>query len=140
MNMMVDKDTNVPSNDCISRQAARNAMRELYREDLERYGIEIPETFDASRAIEALNELPAAQPDLSSYSDKLWRAAYERGKAEAQPRRLRGRWVETERRGVLAGAKYYKCDKCAQPIVVVDSTPMAEGYNYCPRCGSQMED
>ena len=83
---------------------------------------------------------PSAQPDLSSYSDKLWRAAYERGKAEAQPRRLRGRWVETERRGVLAGAKYYKCDICAQPIVVVDSTPMNDGYNYCPRCGSQMEE
>ena len=117
MNMMVDKDTNVPSNDCISRQAARNAMRELYREDLERYGIEIQETFDASRAIEALNELPAVQP-----------------------RRLRGRWVETERRGVLAGAKYYKCDICAQAIVVVDSTPITDGYNYCPRCGSQMEE
>ena len=29
-------------------------------------------------------QLPSAQPDLSSYSDKLWRAAYERGKAEAQ--------------------------------------------------------
>ena len=58
----------------------------------------------------------------------------------AQPRRLRGRWVETERRGVLAGAKYYKCDICAQPIVVVDSTPITYGYNYCPRCGSQMEE
>lgn len=27
--------------------------------------------------------LPSAQPDLSDYSDKLWRAAYERGKKEA---------------------------------------------------------
>lgn len=27
---------------------------------------------------------PSAQPDLSSYSDKLWKNAYERGKAEAQ--------------------------------------------------------
>ena len=31
-----------------------------------------------------LERLPSAQPDLSSYSDKLWRNAYERGKAEAQ--------------------------------------------------------
>ena len=29
--------------------------------------------------------LPSAQPDLSGYSDRLWKAAYERGKAEAQP-------------------------------------------------------
>lgn len=35
-------------------------------------------------AIESLKALPPAQPDLSSYSDKLWRNAYERGKAEAQ--------------------------------------------------------
>ena len=33
-----------------------------------------------------VNELPSAQPDLSEYSDKLWKAAYERGKAEAQQR------------------------------------------------------
>lgn len=31
-----------------------------------------------------LTELPSAQPDLSGYSDRLWKAAYERGKAEAQ--------------------------------------------------------
>ena len=59
----------------------------------------------------------------------------------AQPQRLRGRWVETERRGFLAGAKYYKCNICAQAIVVVvDSTPRADGYNYCPRCGSEMKE
>ena len=58
----------------------------------------------------------------------------------ARPRRLRGRWVETERRGVLAGAKYYKCDICAQAICVIDSTPVAYGYNYCPCCGSEMRD
>ena len=32
---------------------------------------------------------PSAQPDLSAYSDKLWRAAYERGKREAQPEIIR---------------------------------------------------
>lgn len=30
--------------------------------------------------------LPSAQPDLSTYSDKLWKTAYERGKAETEPR------------------------------------------------------
>lgn len=27
--------------------------------------------------------MPTVQPDLSDYSDRLWKAAYERGKAEA---------------------------------------------------------
>lgn len=34
--------------------------------------------------INAINALPSAQPDLSEYSDKLWRAAYERGRQAAQ--------------------------------------------------------
>ena len=80
--------------------------------------------------------------ELFKASNTELRKAIDRIKAlpAAQPRRPRGRWVETERRGVLAGAKYYKCDICAQPIVVVDSTPITDGYNYCPRCGSQMEE
>lgn len=122
------------NDDAISRQAVLTMLDDIEDEVMDGEG------YQYGKWSEYVEHLPSAQPDLSSYSDKLWRAAYERGKAEAQPRRLRGRWVETERRGVLAGAKYYKCDKCAQPIVVVDSTPMAEGYNYCPRCGSQMED
>lgn len=32
---------------------------------------------------EILEKLPSADTDLSDYSDKLWRAAYERGKKEA---------------------------------------------------------
>ena len=33
-----------------------------------------------------LKALPSADPDLSEYSDKLWKAAYERGKTEARER------------------------------------------------------
>lgn len=36
-------------------------------------------------ARQMIEELPSAQPDLSEYSDKLWRNAYERGKRDAQP-------------------------------------------------------
>ena len=42
--------------------------------------------FGYGHAVDALRELPSAQPDLSEYSDKLWKKAYERGKAEAQQR------------------------------------------------------
>jgi len=71
--------------DLISRQAAIDALFELYEyqgdidpteaADLVRQGI-----FLAEKKIE---QLPSAQPDLSEYSDKLWKKAYERGKAEA---------------------------------------------------------
>lgn len=41
-------------------------------------------TKDAKEVLqEAIEKLPSADIDLSNFSDKLWRAAYERGKAEA---------------------------------------------------------
>ena len=59
--------------DFISRQDAIDAMKS------------ISDSICEQRAIDALCELPSAQPDLSGYSSRLWKAAYERGKAEAQP-------------------------------------------------------
>jgi hypothetical protein len=34
-------------------------------------------------ALNAISEMPTIEPDLSSYSDKLWRNAYDRGRKEA---------------------------------------------------------
>lgn len=82
----LDTPTNTPT-DCISRQAAIDALFELYEyqrdidpteaADLVRQGIYLAE--------KKIEQLPSVQPDLSVYSDKLWKAAYERGKADAQP-------------------------------------------------------
>ncbi len=52
-------------NDTISRQAAIQKMRDLYNEDMDAYGVEIPEMFDCDRAIEALQKLPFAEPETS---------------------------------------------------------------------------
>ena len=52
------------SKDIIYRQDAIDAMKKLYDADLEAYGCEIPEMFDCDRAIEALKELPSAEPVL----------------------------------------------------------------------------
>jgi hypothetical protein len=62
--------------DCISRQAAIDATWEepTYTDPLN----VLTEVRDRIKA------LPSAKPDLSSYSDKLWRNAYERGRAEAE--------------------------------------------------------
>ena len=46
---------------------------------------------EAREILNSIQQLPSSQPDLSSYSDKLWRSAYERGKAEAQAEIIRCR-------------------------------------------------
>ena len=59
--------------DLISRQDALDAF------DL------VDDAFLMVAVIKArLKGLPSAQPDMSEYSSKLWRNAYERGKRDAQ--------------------------------------------------------
>lgn len=65
-----------------------------------------------------LEDLPSAQPDLSSYSDKLWRSAYERGKAEAQAEIIRCR-----------DCRKYRRLGCPMGITVFDA-PDPDGYCY----------
>ena len=77
-----DKRTKTHSCDCISRQDAIDAV---YKCDDIFVG-DMPVMVVKADAYEALAQLPSAQPDLSGYSDKLWKKAYERGKAEAQQR------------------------------------------------------
>lgn len=48
----------------VDRQVAIQKMRDLYSEDLDAYGVEIPEMFDCDRAIEALQNLPSAEPEI----------------------------------------------------------------------------
>ena len=50
--------------DLVDRQMAIQKMRDLYSEDLDAYGVEIPEMFDCDRAIEALQNLPSAEPEI----------------------------------------------------------------------------
>jgi len=71
---------------------------------------------------------PSAQPDLSAYSDKLWRAAYERGKREG---RKRGKWVKVSADKYRISASYfYECSEC-KFVNGVKS-------NFCPVCGAAM--
>ena len=79
--------------------------------------------------IESIEILPAAQPDLSEYSDKLWKNAYERGKAEAQSER------DIPKRVSWTGWKgcrdtRYRCPSCKKPVRNTDV--------YCHRCGQKL--
>ena len=74
--------------------------------------------------------LPPADSDLSEYSDKLWRNAYERGKADAKVRKT-GKWIM-----IPNGLLYYKSFECSEcGMQIVKGNP----DNYCPRCGAKME-
>ena len=77
-----------------------------------------------------LQSLPSAQPDLSGYSDKLWKAAYERGKAEAQAERKTGRWIDKNGNIVSPFWERYECSVCGA---------RSDNYNYCPNCGAYMK-
>lgn len=50
--------------DFINREDAINAMMVLKQADDLAYGCEIPESFDSERAIEALKNIPSAEPEI----------------------------------------------------------------------------
>lgn len=110
--------------DMISRQAAIEAMAKLQSRASTK-GVMI----GISRAWKAIRYLPSAQPDLSEYSDKLWKSAYERGKAEAQ--RMRGRWIKD--------GQHIICDQCGEEndYAYDDRTGKLSDY-FCPHCGADM--
>ena len=68
--------------DLISRQAAIRWVKT----ECNPYGKPTLDFESGKKVIEHLKQMPSAQPDMSEYSDKLWKKAYERGKAEAQQR------------------------------------------------------
>lgn len=107
-------------NDLISRQDAIDAINAYL-------GLSaVSRTIQNMTSIqEILEKLPSASPDLSTYSDKLWKIAYERGKAEGQKK---GKWL-------LIDAGYYdyvKCSQCGETLVW--------GKNFCPNCGADMRE
>lgn len=87
---------NVPNDDLISRKAA----------------IEVASGYcHPANIAKELAKLPSAQPDLSGYSDRLWKKAYERGKREAQ-------------------SEIVRCKDCGYYKV---NNPRTNGYHCCYR-------
>lgn len=69
--------------------------------------------------------IPQPDYDLSGYSGRLWKAAYERGKAEAQ---RTGRWTVED---CHAATYKYCCSNC--------KAHHRARYDFCPSCGARME-
>lgn len=127
-----EKRTKTHACDLIERQAAIDALEKV----AELYPWRVPGDRDSysqyneawqdalNRADGEIEALPSAQPDLSGYSDKLWKAAYERGKAEALAEREKGKWINI-REGNRAD-----CDQCGQSG--------RAWMNFCFLCGARM--
>lgn len=86
---------------------------------------------DLQRCIE---KLPPAQPDISEYSDKLWRNAYERGKRDAQPERPKGKWILVKEYVKIAA---YKCSECGRNVWDDTGYSVMKDYPFC-HCGAEM--
>ena len=84
------------------------------------------------RALSEAIQLVSAGTDLSAYSDKLWRAAYERGKKEAGAERKRGKWIP-----VTNGRGGHECNLC-HDYAPSWQTGEERLTNFCPECGADM--
>lgn len=38
------------------------------------------------------------------------------------------------------GLLVFRCSQCDEEYVLLNGTPKENGYNFCPACGSEMED
>lgn len=126
------------SEDLISKEKAYKVLTEYYHHRTE---------MQHKALREALDMVPSADIDLSDYSDRLWRKAYEQGKADAEAEPKKGQWIPGKElsREMLAGQvvnieyENYRCSACGIPIdrllYHVDGSPF---YKFCPNCGADM--
>ena len=80
-------------NDLIRREDAIEALRRAEA---------LTKAFGYHNVIDTIRELPSVDIDLSDYSDRLWRNAYEQGKADAEPR-----WIPVKTRPMDEEEKRY---------------------------------
>lgn len=115
--------------DLIDRQMTIDAVRSYYDECDER-----EESIE-----ERIAQLPSAGIDLSGFSDKLWKTAYERGKADAV---RHGHWIIKDNPGT--GWYRVTCSECGEDVTsvapVIGFFPKAKViWDFCPECGTRMD-
>lgn len=119
--------------DLIDRQAAIDALQKEINKG-------IPPFDDVMGSIRCgvrlarniIEDLPSAQPeyDLDGYSSRLWKAAYERGKQDAEQERKTGRWVATPN-------GFHYCSNCRMGADF-DNYGHEVLRDFCPNCGAKM--
>ena len=111
----------------------------------------VPIREDAIEIADAIRAIPSADTDISEYSDKLWKNAYERGKAD----RPQGEWVPISEVTSNLGHKCSNCGEKAEKIVtrsvlvdnyycnkaepITEYTHKEQLSKFCPNCGARMK-
>ena len=135
--------------DCISRQAAIDALGEkpLVWDDFSDF--DLGKAAQWSDDVDAIKALPSAQPQLEECpiyggmcgypSNLCYECPRHEGAKEqpqwwtaglqpfAQPQRMKGRWIDVTKTG---GAELWKCSECGE-------LELEDSY-YCPNCGADM--
>ena len=140
----MDKDK--MANDLISRQAAIDAMIKIEQDDIDQYGCKIPEGFDCSPAIEALEGLPPVtpQPEMMRVTNidfdeekfkEICKNALLMILDDSNTPTIQsktGRWIDI----MVGDMPAQACDQCNTfyPLAYTGG-----GHNYCPKCGAKME-
>lgn len=75
-------------------------------------------------------DIDVPNTDLSDYSDRLWRTAYERGKQEAVKH---GHWLEDG-----YGRGEIVCSNCGEPCATF--AMMKPRDRFCKWCGARMDE
>lgn len=99
----------------------------------DRHGVKLGEEWllNYNDIKDVIDNAPTIETDMSEYSDKLWKLAYERGKAEERPQ---GEWIVDED---AFSKDFRKCSNCNE-----DAEWLEGGCqflpNFCPNCGAKM--
>lgn len=129
--------------DCISRQDAINAINACCvkydispnyddkRTDKEKFY----DWWDMHKVLSMriINDLPSASTEFSTFSDKLWKIAYERGKEEG---RKKGKWLRCGNHHLCSECDEWALtrwdeDECDEVDILTD---------FCPNCGADMRE
>ena len=121
------------SEDLISKEKTYKVLSEYYHHKTE---------MQHKALREALDMVPSADIDLSDYSDRLWRNAYEQGKADAEPR-----WIPVKTRPMDEEERKYYLEELGWSLddneaVMFDSLMPGDGQEVwvCSKCGNVWQD
>lgn len=95
------------------------------------------ELIDRDKLIEILAEMQGrcATKAALVQNSKIWQQVKDMPTVEAEPVR-HGKWKQWDSYGF---EDTYECTACGESFVLIEGTPITNGYKYCPLCGAKMD-